>query len=170
MGQQYDDEVANLALARKDFDFLFKYCQEEIDRNPDNWQPYDMLATVSSMLFTIEKNVERAKKSIEYGKKALMLLGDRSPRLSILYGLGMSYEDLGCFDLAKAAFAEAEGEPYLQEQARVHLLEIALKERNHPEAERLFNLLPDDFERHYHFDLPYVDKTALRKRIDMLSE
>jgi len=46
------------------------------------------------------------------------------------------------------------------------LFDIALKERGRKEAERLFNLLPDDFERHYKFDLPYVDKAALRKLID----
>jgi len=162
----YDTEVANLALVRKDFDFLFKYCAEEIKRHPENWDPYNMLAIVHSMLFTIEKNMEHIEKSIEYREKALTLLGDRFPRKILFYGLGKSYELLGRFDLAKRAFIEAEEEHAVQEESRIHLLEIALKEHNRTEAERLFNLLPDDFECHYHFDLPYVDKPALRKLID----
>jgi len=162
----YDEEVANLALMRKDFRFLFKYCEEEIGRNPYNWQPHSKLATVHSLLFIVDKKSNHIEKSIEFYKKALTLLGNRFPRSKIIYGLGMNYERLGRFDLAKTAFMEAEEELYFQEEARVHLLDIALKERDRPEAERLFNLLPDDFEGYYRFGLPYIDKAALRKLID----
>jgi len=163
----YDEEVAVLALVRKDFDFLFKYCEEEIKRNPENWQPYNKLATVHSMLFIVDKDSERVKKSIEYRQKALELLGDRFPRRMLLSGLGMSYVDIGRLDLAKKAFIEAEGEPAIQEETRLDLFDIALKERDRAEAERIFNLLPPDFKRTFHyFGLPGIDKAALRKLID----
>jgi len=162
----YDDEVAALALMRNDFDFLFKYCAEEIKRHPENWKPYSKLGTVHSLLFITEKKIEHVEKSIEYKEKALELLGDRFPRKIILSSLGRNYERLGRLDLAKRAFLEAEEEYAVQEESRVDLLEIALKERDRAEAERLFNLLPDDFERHYRFNLPYIDKPALRKLID----
>jgi len=162
----YDEEVVDLALMRKDFRFLFKYCEEEIRKNPTNWQPYEVLATVHSMLFIVDKKIEHIENSIAYNKKALSLLGNRFPRVRVVYGLGMNYEDMGRLDLAKVAFTQTEEEPYLQESARVHLLDIALKERDRPEAERLFNLLPNDFESYYRFGLPYIDKAILRKLID----
>jgi len=162
----YDEEVANLALMRKDFRFLFKYCEEEIGKNPDNWQPYHTLATVHSMLFIVEKNIEHVKKSVEYNEKALSLPGNFFQKSGVFSSLGRNYVRLGRLDLAKVAFWKIEDVPYFQEEIRVDLLDIALQERDHPEAERLFNLLPDDFGSYHRFGLSYIDKAALRKLID----
>jgi len=164
--KHYDDEVAIFALFRKDFNFLLKYCHEAIDREPNDWRPYAKLATVFSMLFTVEKNIERVEKSIEYRKKALALLGNQFPRRVQLLSLSRSYMESDRLVLAKEALLEAESEPRIQEEVRSLLLEIAIKEHDYPQAEHWFHLLPDDFEHYYRFGLPYVDKPALRKLID----